>query len=81
MYGHSFKQYSDVRHASENPLQRKRCEAGGRQPETTTGFDIGRGNGGLFGRFSRRSRVLVDPGVSQIQHLDHKRQVFTSEGR
>ena len=42
---------SDVRHASENPVRRRQCEAGGREPVTTTGFE-GEGNvEGLLGRF------------------------------
>lgn len=42
--------YSDARHASENPMRRKQCEAGGRQPETTTGFEYKtRSEQSLFG--------------------------------
>lgn len=31
--------HSDARHTSENPIRRKQFEAGGRQPETITGFE------------------------------------------
>ena len=42
---------SDVRHASENPVRRNQCEAGGREPVTTTGFEGEGYVGGLLGRF------------------------------
>lgn len=41
--------YSDARHAPENPMRRKLCEAGGRQPETTTGFEYEKSDQSLFG--------------------------------
>jgi len=61
-------------------MERKRGEAGGRQPETTTGFEYERFERSLFGSFRIcRCGMLVDPGVSQIEHFDDQRQIFASE--
>ena len=56
---------SDACYAWENPMERKRGEAGGRQPETTTGFEFEGILRRLFGNFRiRRGGMLIDPGVS-----------------
>ena len=61
---------SDACHASKNPMQREKCEAGGRQPVITTGFEFEGMQRRLFGRFRCRCCwMFVDPGVSEIHHF------------
>ena len=63
-------------------MRRRQFEAGGLEPVTTTGFDGEEYVKRLLGRFRiHKRRMLVDPGMSQIEHFHHQRQIFTSERR